>query len=209
VAFFILVYVQQAYLRYLLPALLVAAAASAWALADLPDGRAPRTIVAVVGAALIALNLRFMYTGSWTHAELCPSCAFDTQARKRYVAHYAPLALVSEWLNANLPDARVGFFTLQDPSPAGYTGYSRSVHWHDFAVFEAFNRVRNADDILAIARAFGLTHVVVHGVPAPHEVAITEFRDRYTTPVWQFENYRVAAIVPPSPPSAPVRSSSP
>ena len=208
-AFFVAVYVQQAYLRYLLPALLVAAAAAAWALADLPDGRAPRTIVVVVGAALIALNLRFMYTGSWTHAELCPSCAFDAQARKRYVAHYAPLAVVSEWLNANLPDARVGFFTSQDPSPAGYTGYSRSVHWHDFAVFEAFARARNADDILAIARAFRLTHVVVHAVPAPHERAITDFRDRYTTPVWQFENYRVAAIVPPAAASEPVRTSSP
>jgi hypothetical protein len=207
-AFFLLVYVQQAYLRYLLPALLVGAAAAAWALADLPDGRVPRAIVAVVGAVLIALNLRFMYTGSWTHAELCPACAFDGQARKRYVTHYAPLAIVSEWLNENLPAARVGFFTLQDPSPAGYTGYSRSVHWHDPAVSAAFARIRDADDVLAIARAWKLTHVVVHVLPAPHEVAITDFRDRYTKPVWQFENYRVAAIVPPSPASESMQSSS-
>ena len=196
-AFFVAVYVQQAYLRYLLPALLVAAAAGAWALADLPDGRARRIIVGVAGALLVALNVRFMYTGSWTNAELCPTCAFDDGARRRYVAHYAPLGIVSEWLNANLPEARVGFFTLHDPSPAGYTGYSRSVHWHDPAVFEAFARARNADDILAIARAWRLTHVVVHAVPAAYERAITDFRDRYTKPVWQFENYLVAAIVPP------------
>ncbi|HEX6137267.1 MAG TPA: glycosyltransferase family 39 protein [Casimicrobiaceae bacterium] len=194
--FFVAVYVQQSYLRYLLPALLVAAAAAGWALADLPDGRAPRAIVAVLGTVLIALNLRFMYTGSWTNAELCPRCAFDGEARTRYVAHYAPLSLVSEWLNANLPNARVGFFTVHDPSPAGYTGYSRSVHWHDRAVSEAFMRARGADDILAIARAWRLTHVVVRVVPAPYERAITDFRDRYTRPVWEFENYRVAAIMP-------------
>jgi len=196
--FFVAVYLQQAYLRYLLPALLIAAAAAAWALADLPDGRAARAIVAAAGVALVALNLRFMNAGSWTNAELCPTCAFDTQARNRYVAHYAPLAIVSEWLNTNLPDARVGFFTLQDPSPAGYTGYSRSLHWHDPAVSAAFARARDADDILAIARAWKLTHVVVHVVPARYEQAVADFRDRYTKPVWQFENYRVAAIVPPS-----------
>ncbi len=199
--FFVAVYLQQAYLRYLLPALLVAAAAGAWALADLPDGRARRIIVGVAGALLIALNLRFMYTGSWTNAELCPACAFDAAARKQYVVHYAPLSLVSEWLNANLPDARVGFFTLHDPSPAGYTGYSRSVHWHDTAVSQAFAHARNADDILAIARAWGLTHVVVHAVPAAYERAVAEFRDRYTQPVWRFDNYLVAAIVPAPPAS--------
>jgi hypothetical protein len=203
IVFFVAVYLQQAYLRYLLPTLLVAAAAAGWALADLPDGRKVRVVTAVLGALLIALNLRFMYTASWTHAQLCPRCAFDAEARTRLITRYAPLSLVSEWLNAHIPNARVGFFTMQDPSPAGYTGYSRSVHWHDAAVYEAFLHARNADAILEITRAWQLTHVVVHVVAAPYERAITDFRDRYTEPVWEFENYRVARIV-----SAPAAASS-
>ena len=203
VVFFLSVYVQQAYLRYLLPALFVGAAAAGWALADLPDGRAPRAIIGILGAVLIGLNLRFMYTGNWTQADLCPRCALDPKARTQYIVRYAPLTVVGEWLNVNLPEARVGFFTSNDPSPAGYTGYSRSIHWHDRAVHDAFARARDADDILAIVRAHGLTHAVVPDVAAPHQRAIAAFRDRDTQPVWRFGNYRVALItLATSPPSA-------
>jgi hypothetical protein len=87
-AFFVLVFVQQAYLRYLLPALLVAAAAGGWALQDLPDRRAVRMAVTLAGALLIAVNLRLMYT-QLVNAQVCRRCAFDEQARRQYVAQYA------------------------------------------------------------------------------------------------------------------------
>jgi hypothetical protein len=116
-AFFVLVFVQQSYLRYLLPALLVAAAAGGWALQDLPDRRAVRIGLTIVGAVLIAVNLRFMYTASWFNASLCRRCSVDAQARQQYVVRYAALRVVSDWLNANLPDARVGFFLLDRARP--------------------------------------------------------------------------------------------
>jgi hypothetical protein len=198
-AFFVLVFVQQSYLRYLLPALLVAAAAGGWALHDLPDRRAVRIGLTVAGVVLIAVNLRFMYTASWFNANLCRRCSFDAQARQQYIAHYAPLRVVSDWLNANLPDARVGFFLL-DPSPAGYVGYSRAWSWHDSAGFRALKDARAADDVLALARGFGLTHVVVRVVTEPYEAAIVAFRDRDTRPMWQFDNYRVAVVAPAASP---------
>ena len=80
VAFFVAVYVQQAYLRYLLPAFLLAAAAGGWALADLPDRRATRVAVGVAACLLIALNLRFMYTASWYQAS-CAAAAPSTRRR--------------------------------------------------------------------------------------------------------------------------------
>jgi len=194
-AFFVLVFVQQAYLRYLLPALLVAAAAGGWALQDLPDRRAVRMAVTLAGALLIAVNLRLMYTASWVNAQVCRRCAFDEQARRQYVAQYAPLRIVSEWLNANVPNGRVGFFLL-DPSPAGYVGYSRAWSWHDTAAFKPLTEARDADDILAVARRFGLTHVVVKVRTEPYEATIAAFRDRDTRPVWRFENYLVAVVTP-------------
>jgi hypothetical protein len=191
----VLVFVQQAYLRYLLPALLVAAAAGGWALQDLPDRRAVRIAVTLAGALLIAVNLRLMYTASWVNAQICRRCAFDEQARRAYVAHYAPLRIVSDWLNANVPDGRIGFFLL-DPTPAGYVGYSRAWSWHDTAAFKPLTEARNADDILAVARRFGLTHVVVRVHTEPYEAMIAAFRDRDTRPMWRFENYLVAVVTP-------------
>jgi len=203
-AFFVLVFVQQAYLRYLLPALLVMAAAVAWALADLPDRRATRIAVGIGACLLIALNLRFMYSGSWYHATVCRRCAFDASARHAYIARYATLRVVAEWLTEHLPDAHVGFFVLNDASPAGYTGYSRGGNWHDLAAFDALVQARTADDVAVIARRFGLTHVVVRVNAEPEEHAIAAFRDRDTQPMWQFENYRVAVVTPaePAPASA-------
>jgi hypothetical protein len=54
--------------------------------------------------------------------------------------------------------------------------------------------------VLAVARRFGLTHVVVHVVPRPEEAPIVAFRDRDTQPMWQFDNYRVAVVTPPASP---------
>lgn len=200
--FFVAVYLQQSYLRYLLPALLVAAAAAGWALHDLPDRRVTHVAVAVVGSVLIALNLRFMYTGSWTNATLCRHCAFEEKARRQYIVRYAPLRLVSDWLNANLPDARVGFFIVNEASPAGYVGDSRAANWHDPGLFPAVAVATTARELLALARSWKLTHVVVHVNAPPEEAAIAAFRDRYTRPTWQFENYRVALITAPPDESA-------
>jgi len=201
-AFFVAVFVQQAYLRYLLPALLVAAAAGGWALADLPDRRAVRVAIAVAGCLVIALNVRFMYTASWYHTALCRRCAFDADARRAYVARYAPLRIAADWLEERLSGARVGLFVLNDATPAGYTGYSRGGNWHDLAAFGALVRAQSADDVLALAREWKLTHVLVHVNASPEEAAIAAFRDRDTKPMWQFDNYRVAVVAPTAPPAA-------
>jgi hypothetical protein len=201
--FFAAVYLQQSYLRYLLPALLVAAAVSAWALQDLPDRRATHIVVGVIGCVLIGLNARFMYTASWMHATLCRHCAFEAKWRYEYLGRYAALRLVSDWLNVNLPDARIGFLLLHDPTPAGYVGYSRAANWHDTRLYPAILSARSAEDVLALVQATRLTHVVVHIMPGDHEDAITAFRDRYTRPVWQLANYRVAVVTSDASESAP------
>jgi hypothetical protein len=200
-AFFVAVFLQQAYLRYLLPALLVLAAAGGWALADLPERRVVRVALGVAGCLLIALNLRFMYTASWYHASLCRRCAFDGAARTAYLVRYAPLRIAADWMNDHLPAARVGLFALNDPTPAGYTGYSRGGNWHDLATFGLLAHAETADDVLALARSFRLTHVLVHVDALPEEAAIAAFRDRDTRPIWEFGNYRVAVIAPAAAPA--------
>jgi hypothetical protein len=205
--FFALVYVQQSYLRYLLPALLVGGAAAGWAL----DGLAQRRVAAVatlaLGTACIAANLRYMDTGSWTNADLCRRCATDASARANFVMRYIPLRAVGDWLNANVPRERVGFLLL-GASPAGYVGYSRAWNWHDTAAYAAFTAARTPDDVLAEVRRWGLTHVVVPLNPEPLETVMTAFADRYTRPIVDIANYRVALVVAPDGAGAPQAAAS-
>jgi len=206
VIFFVGVYLQQSYLRYLLPALVLVGVLGSWALADLPDRRITRIAILVVGTAVCLGNLRFASTASWTHGQLCPKCSINAGARRDYIAHYDPQRIVADYLNQTLPDARVGFYELNGPGPSGFVGYGRAANWHDHESYRVLANANSADDVLTLARLHKLTHVVViDGPPAPDD-PIAVFRDRYTRPVWRFNRFLVAEIDPrasPAPAGSP------
>jgi hypothetical protein len=197
VFFFVAVYLQQSYLRYLFPALVLLAVFAAWVLQDLPDSRGLRLGLLALGVTLCAVNLRMMPAASHANARLCPNCAYDALARQRFVETYAPHRVVSDYLNRALPQARVGFLLLNAESPAGYVGYSRSANWHDWTLFKEFTSVPDAEGMRGLARAHRLTHVVYSASePGPTQDSVRAFAARYATPVWRFGDYVVAEIRP-------------
>jgi hypothetical protein len=198
---FVGVFSQQSYLRYLLPVFALVAVLGGWALDEIPDSRATRVAILLVGGILCAINVRLMYTAGWANAVLCPSCATDSRARREYVAQYKPDRIAADYLNAYLPNARVGFYMIGAPSPAGYVGYSRAANWHDYPSFRALTMAQTAEDVLAHAKKFGLTHIVYRDPPWESEnAAMHAFREKYTVPVWRANGIVVAAIeLPPGP----------
>jgi hypothetical protein len=193
--FFVGVFSQQAYLRYLLPALLLIVVLGGWTLSDLSWTRAARVALLVIGGMLCLLNLQFMPAAHWINAKLCVACSLDSRARADYVAAYLPDRAVAEYLTAVLPEARVGFFSINAPGASGFTGYSRAANWHDMDVYKALVAASSAEDVLTIARRYGLTHGVfvdnVSELPA-----VDAFRDKYTAPVWRFGGLVIALIKP-------------
>jgi hypothetical protein len=195
VGFAVLVYAQQSYLRYLFPAFVLLAILAGWALGDLI--RSPRAAAALAVATSIAAvaNLWLMPSASWTNATLCIRCSQDADARRTYVARYAPLRLVADYLNRNLPHARVGFFVLNAAGASGFVGYSRAANWHDNQVFRGVQAARTSADVAAIVRRFRLTHAVfVDRSDNPFDHVLIEYRDRETTPVARIGNYVITAI---------------
>jgi hypothetical protein len=198
--FFVGVFSQQAYLRYLLPFLMLTAVLGGWALGEVVGSRPARFTLLALGAMLCLLNLRFIYAGYWFNQALCLRCAVEDSSRMLYLSRYAPDRIIADYLSLSLPDARVGFFALRAAGgSSGFVGYSRAASWHDAPVYAALLRATTAEDVLALARQYRLTHVVVWepvwDIPAgPMGSAISAFRDRYTTPMWRFGGRLLAAI---------------
>ena len=194
--YFLAVFVQQAYLRYLFPSFLLLAVLGAWAAGPLIASRASRIALLVVGAALVVLNVRFAPSGNWPNAQLCPMCAFDRFAREDFTATYMGDRIVADYLNRNMRDARVAFLMLNSPSPAGYVGYSRAVNWHDDAFFKLVATAQTADDIDRAMRKFGLTHIVYRTMsPEMESQAIRDYRATRTEPVWKYRDFVVARVL--------------
>ncbi len=194
--FFVGVFTQQSYIRYLLPAFALIAVLGGWAIAAIPDGRATRIALLVIGGILCAVNVRLIYSAAWFNFTLCTACATDARARYEYLAQYAPERIAGDYLNRNLPRARVGFYLLGG-TPGGYVGYSRVASWHDVPTYGALATAQTADDVLAHARKFRLTHIVYRDPPYEWEnAAMKAFREQFTVPVWRANGVVVAEIRP-------------
>ena len=194
--FFIAVYTQQSYLRYLMPALALVAVMVSAPLGDLARGRLGRTLLLLAGVALVAFDVRLIAAASYSLAAPCLRCLHDAGARQRFVADYASLRMVSAFLNRELPKARIGFVLPNEPAPAGYVGYSRSGNWHDYAFFHGLTHATTTDAIAALVREHRLTHIVYRPADDPTSKLVADYAARHTTPVWRYANYWVAAIQP-------------
>jgi hypothetical protein len=198
VAFFVGVYTQQSYLRYLLPAFALLTILGAHALSALPAGGRVAVGVRAAGTLLVLLNLHFIGAGGYGLGTLCLTCGIDADARAEHVLANAPVRAVGDFLERRLPEARVAFLVANDPSPAGFTGYSRSLNWHDDAFFHAIPAARGAEDVLTIVRGYSLDHAVFRTASrGTAERAIAEFRACCTEPVAQIGPYEIARIVSP------------
>jgi hypothetical protein len=193
--FGVAVYVEQSYLRYLMPAFVLLAILAGWSLGDWVRSTRSQWALAGTAGAVVLVNLSLIPTASWTNETLCLRCTIDPAERSAYIATYAPLRGVADWLNRHLPHARVGFFVVNGTAPDGYVGYSRAANWHDAQFFFPLTNARTADDVAAIARRFDLTHAVfVERSNDPIDQALLAYRDRDTTTIARVGAYVVTEI---------------
>ena len=194
--FFVAVYSQQSYLRYLLPALALVAVLASAPLSDLVRGPMGRTLLLVAGIALLAFDVRAIATASYSLAAPCMRCLYDAGARYRFVEDYASLRIVSMFLNRELPKARVGFLLMNEPAPSGFVGYSRSANWHDYAFFRGLSQARTPEAIAALVDEHRLTHIVYRPADDEKSKLVAEYATAHATPIWRYANYWVSAVQP-------------
>jgi hypothetical protein len=181
--FFVAVYLQQSYLRYLYPAFALLTAVAGRIVAPLPLARGPIAFVAAL--PLVALNLPLMPSGGWWNAGFCRACGFDASARARHVARFAEQRPLVDWLNANAPAARVGWMRSEYAGPAGFTGSMWRASWHDFPAWRELRTFTTPEQMAAFAERRGSDFFVLprRDDASAFGQAIGGFRDRYTTAI--------------------------
>jgi hypothetical protein len=116
ILFFAVVFSQQSYLRYLLPAFALIAVLGRMGARRNSGQQATRGALLLAGGLLCLINVRLMHTGSWSNVTLCANCAADNGERRDYIAQFMPERVVADYLNRNLPKARVGFYSIGAPT---------------------------------------------------------------------------------------------
>lgn len=195
--FFVVVYSQQPYLRYLVPWFVLVTVLAAWSLEALPSPRVVSSALLVVGVAVCALNVTLVHTANWVNTTLCLRCTYDPAARQDFILRYAALRAVAERLNREVPEAHVGFFVLNGTGATGYIGYSRAANWHDWDTFMALANAATADDVASIVRRSGLTHIVFSELPTTPDIEpLRAYVAKRTTPLWKLGGFAVVAVRP-------------
>jgi hypothetical protein len=181
--FFVATWTQQSYLRYLYPAFALLTAVAARILT--PTALERGVVAFALAAPLVAINLQLMPSGGWWNSSFCLACGYNADARTRYADRYAEQRRLVDWLNANAPDARVGWMRLDFAGPAGLAGPVWLVSWHDWQAWKEVVDFTTAEQFAAYARKRGTEFFILPRFdgPTPFELAIANFRDRYTTPV--------------------------
>lgn len=118
----------QSYLRYVYPALPLAAVG----MGPLLAGRG------ALLAPLIAMNLYLLPASGWYHTELC--CV----SREAYIERHAPTRRLVETLNREAGAPPAAF--LEDPHIAGFRGRAYTATWHTHAFRKSLDEARSPEE---------------------------------------------------------------
>jgi hypothetical protein len=110
-----MVFQAQSYLRYVFPVLvMLAALTSASLLTIQTSSTALRTLIGSMLMVMLALNLSFMPSATWTYRHLPLEILFSQTKAEEYMAWRQPLKVAIDYVNlVNTAKAPVGFLTPQ------------------------------------------------------------------------------------------------
>ncbi len=208
------VFSSQQYARYLVPAapLLAGAFAAIPAAAALPG--APRWAAAGVAAlwvGLTVLNLHYAKGAIWYLPKsllLQTAPGADAAFLDRHVPERRLAAVVNDTAGAG---ARV-LYDPARPYAAGLAGRPLMVEFYNPRLLARAVRARSGDDVAAILRDFGATHVMFETTgeaggadyPHPWRRALAEFLAQSGDPLARLSNVTLYRLREPGPPPAPL-----
>ena len=193
------------YLRYLYPVLPLFMIVIAWVAAELRtrEIRLYRLlqVLAVMG---IFLNGYFIPTAGWAHRDLYLNL-FDQGEVARYIEEGAPQRPLVEYLNTQVPGAKVAFFT-DGPQIAPLEAAAVGGSWHFPEFSKRLRAARSAQDLYVLMEELSIEYFVAPTADNPLHFkfpAVPLFLQGYTAPEAFSRNFYLArldrTIEPPRP----------
>ena len=197
------------YLRYLYPVLPLFMIVIAWVAAELRtrEIRLYRLlqVLAVMG---IFLNGYFIPTAGWAHRDLYLNL-FDQGEVARYIEKRAPQRPLVEYLNTQVPGAKVAFFT-DGPQIAPLEAAAVGGSWHFPEFLKRLRGARSAQDLYVLMEELSIEYFVAPTADNPLHFkfpAVPLFLQGYTAPEAFSRNFYLArldrTIEPPRPADPP------
>ena len=172
------------YLRYLYPVLPLFMIVIAWVAAELrtQEVRLYR-LLQVLSVMTIFLNGYFIPASGWSHRDLYLNL-FDQEEVSRYIEAEAPQRPLVEYLNKQVPDAKVAFLTDNAQiAPLEAAVVADSWHFPEFS--KRLRDTRSAQDLYALMKELSIEYLVAPTADNPLQFkfpAVPLFLRGYTTP---------------------------
>lgn len=189
-AIFITVYLSQAYIRYLYPALPIFIYAAAEPLAWLQSNARRLTLVlSVVFAVLAIVNLYLLPSSGWLHKQpFLPDVAGQFY-RQAYLRAFAPARKLNDYLNLTAngdPVAYLGTYQIGGLQARAYT-----LSWHHARFVEEINASTNAMEVARVMKNYGILHTVNAKNLSSLPPRLQDYLRRYTHPVFASGDWEV------------------
>jgi hypothetical protein len=184
------------YLRYLYPAMPLFTIGGAAALARMrADSRALYAAAVAVLAAALPLNVYFLSSSGWFHADFLVNPFDPKEVRAKLVAE-APERLIIGYLNERRPGMPTAFF--QTDSTAGLRAASYVYGWHMYPYLMTAMMSQTPAAYAHVARDLNIRYFVapVGWDQSNDSPAIRAFVTGYTEPEFQAGNFELRTLKP-------------
>jgi hypothetical protein len=173
-----IIFLSQAYLRYIYPsiALLAVPLAAAMMLACRAGGRWLVRGIAVSVVLCAFVQIYFRPSSTWHHSRF-PLYASHADV-ERFEREHGQYRLVARYLNLRAPGEPAAFFDAV--STADFDGRIHGLSWHTTLFSLALRKCETAEEVLALLRSQQIRHVVSPIPPSPWiTAAMRAFLQRY------------------------------
>jgi hypothetical protein len=187
----------MSYARYLYPALPLFTIAGAAALGRISANRALFRAATALLLAALALNLYFLPSSNWYHADffLLP---FDRQATNRFYREVAPVRRLVEYMNRYHPGAPVGFFGTSHIAELKAPAYIAD--WHNYEYWTRVWATERPADYGDYSQSLGIKYFVTpQRLTTGATLPVLIFLRRYTTVESHFGQYDLRRLRPEAP----------
>jgi len=190
---FITVYLSQAYIRYLYPALPLFVYAASAPLAWLRrNTRKLAALLSVAFTGLVAVNLYLLPSSGWLHKQPLLLDLADQFDRNAYLKAFAPTRRLTEYLNLTAAGEPVMY--LGTHQIGGLHAKAYTLGWHHARFSQEIAKSANANGVASVIRKYRIQHAV-----APKNLSVLpsnmqDFLRQYTLPVFASEDWEIREL---------------